>query len=59
MVRRFPGALTHWRNMEDLAPRTVVPQAADEYGLERCAAHGYQADPESLGDLPEDRGLTP
>jgi GNAT superfamily N-acetyltransferase len=30
--------------------RTVAPGAADESGLERWAAHGYQADPAALGD---------
>jgi GNAT superfamily N-acetyltransferase len=30
--------------------RTVSPSAADELALERWAAHGYQADPASLGD---------
>jgi GNAT superfamily N-acetyltransferase len=30
--------------------RTVMPGAADELALERWAAHGYQADPASLGD---------
>lgn len=30
--------------------RTVMPQAADELGLERWATHGYQADPDSVGD---------
>ncbi len=30
--------------------RTVAPGAADEAGLARWAAHGYQADPASLGD---------
>ena len=30
--------------------RTVVVQAADEFALERWAAHGYQIDPASLGD---------
>lgn len=30
--------------------RTVAPQATDEFGLKRWAAHGYQTDPASLGD---------
>lgn len=30
--------------------RTVVPSAVDEFGLERWAAHGYETDPDSLGD---------
>jgi GNAT superfamily N-acetyltransferase len=30
--------------------RTVSPSAADEFALGRWAAHGYQADPASLGD---------
>ena len=30
--------------------RTVMPQAADEFGLERWAAHGYLTDPAALGD---------
>lgn len=30
--------------------RTVMPRAADEFALARWAAHGYQADPASLGD---------
>jgi GNAT superfamily N-acetyltransferase len=30
--------------------RTVMPSAADEFGLQRWAAHGYVTDPESLGD---------
>jgi GNAT superfamily N-acetyltransferase len=30
--------------------RTVSPSAADEFALTRWAAHGYQADPASLGD---------
>ena len=30
--------------------RTVLPRAGDEFGLERWAAHGYAADPASLGD---------
>ncbi|QMU79765.1 GNAT family N-acetyltransferase [Streptacidiphilus sp. PB12-B1b] len=30
--------------------RTVLAGAADEFGLRRWAAHGYQADPASLGD---------
>jgi len=30
--------------------RTVAPSAADEFALERWAAHGYQTDPASLGD---------
>jgi GNAT superfamily N-acetyltransferase len=30
--------------------RTVVPSAADEFGLKRWAAHGYETDPASLGD---------
>jgi GNAT superfamily N-acetyltransferase len=30
--------------------RTVAPQMADEFGLKRWRAHGYQTDPESLGD---------
>ncbi len=30
--------------------RTVAPSAADEFALTRWAAHGYQADPASLGD---------
>ncbi len=30
--------------------RTVMPQAADEFGLERWAACGYRADPDSAGD---------
>jgi GNAT superfamily N-acetyltransferase len=30
--------------------RTVLPQAGDESGLERWAAHGYLTDPAALGD---------
>ena len=30
--------------------RTLMPSAADEFGLKRWAAHGYQIDPGSLGD---------
>lgn len=30
--------------------RTVLPGAADEFGLERWAAHGYVVDPDGLGD---------
>jgi GNAT superfamily N-acetyltransferase len=30
--------------------RTVMPSAADEFALERWAAHGYGTDPASLGD---------
>jgi GNAT superfamily N-acetyltransferase len=30
--------------------RTVMPVAADEFAMKRWAAHGYQADPASLGD---------
>ncbi|WP_150253475.1 GNAT family N-acetyltransferase [Nocardiopsis deserti] len=30
--------------------RTVVPSAADGFALERWAAHGYETDPDSLGD---------
>jgi len=30
--------------------RTVSPSAADEFGLQRWAAHGYQTDPAALGD---------
>ncbi len=30
--------------------RTVAPSAADEFALERWAAHGYRTDPASLGD---------
>jgi ribosomal protein S18 acetylase RimI-like enzyme len=30
--------------------RTVLPSAADEFALKRWAAHGYEADLESLGD---------
>lgn len=30
--------------------RTVVPQVADKFALERWAAHGYATDPDSLGD---------
>ncbi|MGW5863273.1 GNAT family N-acetyltransferase [Streptomyces sp. NPDC055239] len=30
--------------------RTVMPSAADEFALERWAAHGYETDPASLGD---------
>lgn len=30
--------------------RTVVPSAVDEFALRRWAAHGYEADPDSLGD---------
>ncbi|MBO2448542.1 GNAT family N-acetyltransferase [Actinomadura barringtoniae] len=30
--------------------RTVIPQAADDFGLERWAAHGYEPDPAALGD---------
>ncbi|CCH30974.1 GNAT family N-acetyltransferase [Actinosynnema sp. NPDC047251] len=30
--------------------RTVLPSAADEFGLERWAAHGYRTDPDALGD---------
>jgi GNAT superfamily N-acetyltransferase len=30
--------------------RTVMPSAADEFGLRRWAAHGYETDPDSLGD---------
>jgi GNAT superfamily N-acetyltransferase len=32
-------------------PRTVAPSAADEFALTRWAAHGYQTDPASLGDV--------
>ncbi|MFI7273533.1 GNAT family N-acetyltransferase [Streptomyces sp. NPDC049879] len=32
------------------AERTVIPSAADTFGLERWAAHGYVTDPASLGD---------
>jgi hypothetical protein len=28
----------------------VAPSAADEYALQRWAAHGYETDPASLGD---------
>lgn len=31
--------------------RTVMPSAADTYGLKRWAAHGYETDPDSLGDI--------
>lgn len=30
--------------------RTVLPSASDDYALERWAAHGYDTDPDSLGD---------
>ncbi|MYW89271.1 GNAT family N-acetyltransferase [Amycolatopsis rubida] len=30
--------------------RTVLPGAADKFGLERWAAHGYRPDPEGLGE---------
>ncbi|GAA2766643.1 hypothetical protein GCM10010103_56840 [Streptomyces paradoxus] len=30
--------------------RTVLPGAADEYALQRWAAHGYETDPAGLGD---------
>ncbi|WP_336158896.1 GNAT family N-acetyltransferase [Amycolatopsis sp. VC5-11] len=30
--------------------RTVLPGAADKFGLERWAAHGYGRDPDGLGD---------
>jgi GNAT superfamily N-acetyltransferase len=30
--------------------RTVLPHMADEFALERWAAHGYQTDPASLGE---------
>src|SRR5215831_2511623 len=30
--------------------RRAVPQACDEFGLQRWAAHGYQTDPDSLGE---------
>jgi ribosomal protein S18 acetylase RimI-like enzyme len=30
--------------------RTVLPGAADEFALERWAAHGYETDPGALGD---------
>ncbi|MFF8960280.1 GNAT family N-acetyltransferase [Streptomyces sp. NPDC014894] len=30
--------------------RTVLPSAADGFALERWAAHGYETDPDSLGD---------
>ena len=30
--------------------RTVIAQAADEFALQRWAAHGYETDPASLGD---------
>jgi GNAT superfamily N-acetyltransferase len=30
--------------------RTVLPGAADEFALQRWAAHGYETDPASLGD---------
>jgi GNAT superfamily N-acetyltransferase len=30
--------------------RTVAPQAGDEFALERWSAHGFRADPASLGD---------
>jgi len=30
--------------------RTVAPQAADEFALRRWSAHGFRADPASLGD---------
>ncbi|BCK69924.1 hypothetical protein Srufu_038770 [Streptomyces libani subsp. rufus] len=33
------------------AERTVTPSAADEFALTRWAAHGYETDPASLGDL--------
>lgn len=32
------------------AVRTVLPNASDESGLARWAAHGYETDPASLGD---------
>ncbi|WP_042405859.1 GNAT family N-acetyltransferase [Streptacidiphilus carbonis] len=38
---------------DDLAAgleRTVLPSAADEFGLRRWSAHGYGDDPEALGD---------
>ncbi|MFC9434280.1 GNAT family N-acetyltransferase [Nocardia sp. NPDC057030] len=31
--------------------RTVIPSAADEFGVRRWLAHGYVTDPASLGDL--------
>jgi GNAT superfamily N-acetyltransferase len=30
--------------------RAVVAQAADEFGLKRWSAHGYETDPDALGD---------
>ena len=30
--------------------RAVIPSAADEFALQRWAAHGYETDPASLGD---------
>jgi GNAT superfamily N-acetyltransferase len=30
--------------------RTVLPGAADEFALKRWAAHGYETDPDALGD---------
>ena len=30
--------------------RTVLPSAADEFALQRWAAHGYETDPATLGD---------
>jgi len=30
--------------------RTVLPSAADDFALDRWAAHGYETDPASLGD---------
>jgi glyoxylase-like metal-dependent hydrolase (beta-lactamase superfamily II) len=30
--------------------RTLMPSAADEFALQRWAAHGYETDPASLGD---------
>ncbi len=30
--------------------RTVLPSAADEFGLQRWTKHGYQGDPAALGD---------
>ena len=31
--------------------RTVMPRVADEFALKRWAAHGYETDPASLGDI--------
>ncbi len=48
---------------DDVAPgvdRTVLPNAADEFGLRRWHAHGYETDHDSLGDWTQlnERDLT-